>query len=51
MLLIFVVIGLALMPQEVPAPERVKYEKTIAMSAIEYSQKWEPFLGHRSEVT
>ena len=50
MLLMFVIVGLVLMPQEVPASERVKYKKTIAISAIEYSRKWEPFLGHRRSL-
>ena len=50
MLLTFVIVGLVLMPQEVPAPKRVSGEETVAMSAIEYSRKWEPFLGHRRSL-
>ena len=50
MLLMLAIVSLVLIPQVVPAPKRVSVKETVAMSAIEYSRKWEPFLGHRRSV-
>ena len=50
MLLLLAIVGLVLIPQVAPAPKYASKKETVAMSAIEYSRKWEPFLGHRRSL-
>ena len=50
MFLVLVIVSLILIPQVVSAPKHAPGKKTVAMSAIEYSRKWEPFLGHRRSL-
>ncbi len=50
MLLLLAIVGLVLIPQVAPAPKYASKKETVAMSAIEYSRKWEPFLEHRRSL-
>lgn len=50
MSLMLAIVSLALISQAVPAPKRASEKETVAISAIEYSRKWEPFLGHQQSL-
>lgn len=50
MFLMLAIVSLVLIPQVVSVPKRVSGKETVAISAIEYSRKWEPFLGHQQSL-